>query len=239
MSDDFSPDPTPKDWEGAGKDNQASSQSGSIVPVDRPVQDRSNTRYDAPNPQRLDALAQEVLELKLVSLSETEDFGHEIHRLRHQINWLIGLFVVVVAVMGGTLTWLAFNLRAEQSRMAQDLSSVVATSADVDRLATLERQVDDLVDQLPADLASQFTALETQVQAQMGELEDEVSTLSSSVNTRRQTISILARALQDLIEAEESGISPEVETLAPVPEAEATPDPETAEEEAAEEDEAE
>lgn len=232
MSNDFSPDPTPQDGDGAGQDNQP--RSGSIVPVDRPVQDRSNPRYEAPNPQRLDALAQEVLELKLVSLAETEDFGHEIHRLRHQINWLIGLFVVVVAVMGGTLTWLAFNLRAEQSRIAQDLSSVVATSADVDRLATLERQVDDLVDRLPADLASQFTALETQVQSQVGELEDEVSTLSSSVNTRRQTISILARTLQDLIEAEESGVAPGAAPLAPVPEAEAPSEPEAAEDDDAE-----
>ena len=177
------------------------------------VADYSTVSAQELEKQRLEGLAQEILELKLVYLSDAENAGREADQLRKQINWLTGLVVVAIAIMGGALTWLTFSLRTEQNQLMQQVDAIATDTVSSERINRLETQLSDLVEQIPPTLSRD---LETS-QTQLDELANQIDTVASSVNTRRQTIAILARALQDLINEEEAdALTPE---SAPAPDA--------------------
>lgn len=185
--------------------------------------------------EHLEDLAREVLELKLVLLSDTADVGQSIEHLRRQNNWLTGLLISVTAVLAGTLTWLALTLKADQAQLAQSVEAIATDTVEVERIDRLEDRLEELAQRPPEQVVQDLNetqetvnALQAELntsQTQIQSLESNVTELTTSINTRRQTISILANALQDLINQEDTAqpIAPAA-SPSPVPSpAEATP----------------
>lgn len=193
MSDEIFPD-LPSDR----PQDQAGQSSGGLVPVNSSLQDYSTVSPEDLEKQRLEGLAQEILELKLVFLSDAENFGREVAQLRGQLHWLTGLLVVAIVSIGGILTWLALSLTAEQAQLTRQVEAIATDAVEVERIDRLETQLNDLQDQLPDNIVRDVEANQVQLEA----LEEQISELSNSVATRRRTIAILAGALQDLINEE-------------------------------------
>jgi len=163
-------------------------------------------------------LAQEILELKLVALSDAENYSREVERLRAQVSWLTSVLALVLTLIGGGLVWLTYSLRTDQSRLAQEVRALTDSAADIQRLTDLqneverlnqqvprlESQLDRLNDRVPSDLKSD---LETQ-SATLDDLQTKLGRLEGDFDRRRQAISVLARALQDLVSESDSSASP-------------------------------
>jgi hypothetical protein len=167
--------------------------------------------------QRLDGLAQEMLELKLVLLSDTDNVGRDLDRLRRQVNGLTGIVIMAIALLSGVMIWLAVGLRTEQAELSQRVAAIATDSVALDRIQELETTTSELaqgrdeiealetrLDRIVNDLPTEVEADIEAVQTQITELENQMSEVSDQINTRRQTISILATALQDLIAEEEA-----------------------------------
>ncbi len=176
--------------------------------------------------QRLDGLAQEILELKLVLLSDADNMGRDLDRLRRQVNGLTGILIVAIALLSGVTTWLGVSLRTEQAQLSQRVAAIATDSVALDRIQQLETTTADLqqgrdaieeletrlermVNDLPADVEAEVETVRTQIAT----LENRVQEVSERVNTRRQTIGILAAALQDLIAEEAIAVEDELGTV--------------------------
>lgn len=193
------------------------SSDSSLVPASPTVQ--VSPEYTAISPQdlekqRLEGLAQEILELKLVFLSDAENFGREVDQLRRQVSNLTGLLVAAIAILTGTLTWLTFSLKSDQGQLSRQLEAIAADAVAIERIEQVENQLESLSEELPDSLSENIEAN----QAQLKTLETQISELTTSVNTRRQTIAILAKALQDLINEEETSSEAPAPTAAPTSE---------------------
>ncbi|NJL39414.1 MAG: hypothetical protein HC840_31620 [Leptolyngbyaceae cyanobacterium RM2_2_4] len=203
-------------------DGDGSSNTSSLVPTSSTAQ--ATPDYSATSPQdlekqRLEGLAQEILELKLVFLSDAENFGREIDQLRRQVGSLTGLLVAAIAILAGTLTWLTFSLKSDQGQLSRQLEAIAADAVAIERIEQVETQLESFSESLPNSLAADVEMN----QAQLATLEAQISELTTSVNTRRQTIAILAEALQDLINEEESNLQASP-TPAASPATEASPE---------------
>lgn len=197
-----------------------------------PRQDEQTVSSTELQRQRLDGLAQEMLELKLVLLSDTDNVGRDLDRLRRQVNGLTGIIIVAIAVLSGMMTWLAVSLRTEQAQLSQQVAAIATDSVALDRIQDLEsttakleqgrdniEALQDRLDRIVSDLPTEVEADIEVVQDQIAELEIQVADVSDRVNTRRQTISILATALQDLIAEEDAiVIVDDAEMTEPTPE---------------------
>lgn len=193
MSDELFPDPSGE---------QVGDRPGDLARISQQQDDFSSIDPHTLEKQRLEGLAQEILELKLVFLSDAEHMGRDLEQLRRQVNWLTGVLIAAIAIMGGTLTWLTFSLQSEQAQLAQRLESIAADAVAVERIDTLEEQLSALSDQLPDNIAANIAANEAELQ----ELQTQIADISGDVRTRRQTIAILADALQDLINQENGNL---------------------------------
>ena len=169
----------------------------------------------------LEILAQEVAHLRLSLLSETESFQKKTKQLHHRVNSLtVGLLIAVLALVGGG-TWLLSSPNALQL-----IGLTTPTTPNDGSQAT------DLVPQVGANqgdnseqLASEMKSIQEKIQALeadqtvVQELNTKVETLVTNSNSRQQTITTLAKALQNVIDIETSN---EVPVSSPT---EATPNP--------------
>ncbi len=163
----------------------------SIVPVDREV---SQPEAIASNRQHVEQLAQEFLELKLEFLSESDRQLQQVRQLRRQVGVLTWILGAAIAVLGGVFLWLGYTLKVEQTRLSQQVQS----SGDRQELAQLQQQIDSLRRQIPDNLDGDLAANRDRLEA----LESRIEAIATDVQTRSQTLAVLTRALQDLIEVQ-------------------------------------
>ncbi|MGJ3251434.1 MAG: hypothetical protein ACFE0J_09930 [Elainellaceae cyanobacterium] len=195
MSDDLfheNSDATPND-----SHNQTSGSE--LVPVSREQSNQPGaTAYNFEH-QKLEGLAQELLELKLAYLSETNKVNKDVSHLRGHIYWLTVALVGAIAIASGVISWLSFSLRSNQARLVQQVEAIATESIAVERIEQVESQLDSLSNRFPERIVTDVQTNQDQLQ----ELETRIADVADQVNTRRETISILARALQDLINEED------------------------------------
>lgn len=150
--------------------------------------------------QHLEDLAQEVVRLKLSILSDADAYAETTRQLRRRLSLLTTLLLLAVVLMGGATAGLAYFFQQERRWASQTGMN--------DRLTQLEQQVKTLNGQLPTTLVQDLQATQGKLatleadQKKVQVLEEKLSTLADNVRTRKQTIAILANALQDLINAE-------------------------------------
>ncbi len=156
--------------------------------------------------ERLDELAQELLELKLVYLSDTDTVKREVETLRGHMYWLTVALIGVITIASGSMSWLALSLRSDQAQLTRQVESIASETVPVERMNQLEAQINTLGDRLPDNITANIQTNQEQLQ----DLERRIAEVAGQVNTRRETIAILARALQDLINVEDQ------EAIAPI-----------------------
>lgn len=194
--------------------------SSEIVPVNRdvyPDQTQTVNRQDL-DKQHLEDLAREVLELKLATLSDADHYGREVEKLRNQFIWLTGIFILAIAILGGTLAWVTFTLKSTQEQLVERVDSVTANRVRVEQIEELEENLRSLQEQLPETIARDVATN----QEQLSEVQADLNSLQRRVTTREQTLGIFLRALQDLV----SESTPEAST----PDASETPEPQATQE---------
>ena len=191
-----------------------------VTPEDKELAVPPSSSHDEME-NHLEILAQEVAHLRLSLLSETESFQKKTKQLHHRVNSLtVCLFIAVLALVGGG-TWL---LSSPNSLRLIGLSTPT-TLNDESQASNLVPQVNANQDDNSEQLASEIQSIQEKIQALeadqkvVQELDTKVETLVTNSNTRQQTITTLATALQDVIDIETSN---EVPASSPT---EATPNP--------------
>lgn len=152
----------------------------------------------------LETLAQEVAHLRLSLLTEGEIHQSTIKQLRRRLDILtVGIMLLVLGLMGAG-TWF-FSSPQGLALLRQPIAT---TATDDLKLKEWEQRIAGLQGGETESLISQVKTLEEQVKALDGQqtsvqaLEAKVTELSKNANTRQQTITILAKALQDVINVE-------------------------------------
>lgn len=157
----------------------------------------------------LETLAQEVAHLRLSLLTESESHQSTVKHLRRRLDILTVSIMLITLGLVGAGTWF-FSSPKGLSLLRPPLTT---TNPDP-QLQELEKRIDDLQGEANPTLVSQVQALETQVKAldeqqtSVKALDEKVAELSKNANTRQQTITILAKALQDVIDVETDTVSP-------------------------------
>lgn len=168
----------------------------------------------SPDHQEMDAhletLAQEVAHLRLSLLTESESHQSTFKQLRRRLDLLTVSLMLMVLGLVGTGTWF-FSSPKGFTLLQQPLST--STNANP-QLKQLERQIADLQGGDNPALVSQVEALQAQVkvldqqQTSVQALDAKVAELSKNASTRQQSITILAKALQDVINVETDTVTP-------------------------------
>lgn len=119
-------------------------------------------------------------------------------RLRRQFNWLIGLLIGMLLLIGG-LSAIAVRLMSDKNQLEQQVGALTSDKAEFaqvktldTRVNTLEQQVKSLNQQVPKGLP---TALKTN-QAQFQSLQTTVSNLNTKVATLEQINAALQSQLK-------------------------------------------
>jgi len=132
----------------------------------------------------------EIDEQRLASLTA----DHQ--RLRRQFNWLVGLLLGMLLLIGG-LAAIAIRFLSDKNQLEQQVSTLTAANqVDSQQTETLDSRVDSLSQQInalnqqvPKGLANQLKTNQTQIQ----NLQNQVKALSTQVTTLEQ----VNKALQD------------------------------------------
>lgn len=168
----------------------------------------------------LEILAQEVAHLRLSLLTETESFQKKSKQLHHRVNSLtIGFFIAILALVGGG-TWLLSAPNA--LKLIGQSTPTLPTEGP--QLSDLERQINANRSESSEQLINELKSLQEKVQAletdqnSVQELDTKVETLITNTNTRQQTITTLAKALQDVIDIETAEVAPTTNTSESTPE---------------------
>jgi predicted PurR-regulated permease PerM len=158
-------------------------------------------------PLSTEALAQEILELKLEILSASDQQAERMARVRSQVRWLIIALLVTIFGGGGLFAFLTWQQHRQITTLQQDWQVLVASRQD---LATLQDELDELQTSLPTDLAANWNELQTQtadLATQLDTLETAQSTqaetlsqLTTSISNRQQAIAALTQALTTLVD---------------------------------------
>jgi cell division protein FtsB len=114
--------------------------------------------------------------------------------LRRQVGVLTWILGAAIALLGGVFLWLGYTLKVEQARLSQQVQS----SGDRQELAQLQQQIDSLRQQIPDNLDGDLAANRDRLEA----LDSRIEAIATDVQTRSQTLAVLTRALQDLIEVQ-------------------------------------
>lgn len=168
-------------------------------PVDTQPQDalvhQSQGAIAAPETLKtnLDQLAQEVLQLKLAALSETNTAEAAVKRLQGRIWWLRAVLVVTFFAFGGVVTWQALTLRQQQLQILQ-MDSVVS-DLEATQPEQLQQQLADLQEQVSDDLPETLA----QTQEELTSLQTDVEALGDTIGERQRALVVLTEALQALV----------------------------------------
>ncbi|MGJ3248533.1 MAG: hypothetical protein ACFE0I_20925 [Elainellaceae cyanobacterium] len=198
-------------------DSHDQTSGSELVPVSREQSNQPGANFYHFEHQKLEGLAQELLELKLAYLSETNKVNKDVSHLRGHIYWLTVALVGAIAIASGVISWLSFSLRSDQERLAQQVEAIATESVAVERIEQVESRLNSLSNRFPERIVTDIRTNQEQLQ----ELETRITEVAEQVNTRRETIAILAGALQDLInEEDQRAIAPARENASPPSETE-------------------
>jgi len=149
------------------------------------------------NLRRIETLAQELWELRLVSLSDGDYHGQQLHRLRRYLLWVLGGSALAIATAVAALTWTGWRLRSAQLELSRYATALERQQHHLeqlerDRLAPLEAQLQALEAELPDSLASDLAANQRLVT----DLQRDVRNLEADLADRNAALTALLDALQ-------------------------------------------
>ncbi|WP_071517326.1 hypothetical protein [Geitlerinema sp. PCC 9228] len=176
--------------------------SGDLVPVSSGETDsRSEQEYR----QETENLGRELLDLKLDTLSERENYQKEMGRLRRRVNNLTLLLLVVLsaAAAGGVWLWQAWQQEKAQlqeqieNNLSQGEFAQLQTEMDQtnQQVEDLQAQLERLSQQPSSEQQQAIAANSEQVQA----LQSEVNQVKNRLDQRQEAIAYMIRALENLV----------------------------------------
>lgn len=150
--------------------------------------------------QRVDELGRLLLEFKLTAEKAAERDVKTLKRLKRQVFWLkSGLAVALLGISAGVVGS-SYVLNAQQTRLTDTVSAIAAQDGPngtfVTRLDSLEKQTQ----QLDEKVAKELPTLLAPTTKQLDELSQTVATLEENLDQRKSVASVLATALQDLVD---------------------------------------
>lgn len=190
--------------------NNFHEHTGNSVPTDRPPQSPGKTHptdyqnsvnHSNPEQQRLERLSQEVQELKLASQSDTRNHHREVSFLRRRLGTLTGGFIVVIAVLGGTIAWLGSSLnaeRAERDQLAEQVRSAnEGRQVGIEQIADLQGQISALREQarsLSQQAPETINRELREIQTKLSDLETQIRAIAVNNEARQRVIDTLERS---------------------------------------------
>ncbi|MDB9315826.1 hypothetical protein PN462_22130 [Spirulina sp. CS-785/01] len=173
-------------------------------PTLTPVTPPATLREPIPTPARLQEktvseLAQEVWELKLVALSDSDYYNRQFNRLKRRLWGLTGFSVCAIAALGWGFSWTASSLNSSQTqltRLEQGLESQRdrVTQLNQQHLPHLEQQINQLAGQVPDSLTKDLT----QTQQELTQLQGEIEQMETEISANDQAVSLILNLLDRL-----------------------------------------
>lgn len=163
--------------------------------------------------QHLQELAQTVVELKLSSVLETDNQNKQVKRLHQQVRWLTAGWLASVLVLGVTGAWLGYRLHSQQQQLAIQIPYIQNSKADTKEVDKLEVQLSGITEQISQNMMTTLRTNQKQIDTikeQIAELDQANDAMASNFNQRQQAISVLSKALEELLK--EDG-TPKIEPL--------------------------
>lgn len=150
--------------------------------------------------QSVAALTQELWDLRMVLLSDSDYYGQQLTKLKRQYWYLAGIATGALTVLAIFMGWTLVNLKNAQIRLAQYEDAIASNSLRLEQLDTrtiaqLEEQVTALRAEVPPTLS---TDLET-AQANIAQLQAQIQEMESSLKAQDQAIGVLVSAMQGLM----------------------------------------
>lgn len=139
----------------------------------------------------------QVLEQKLASLLDDEGANREIRWLRRQVNWSIGILVVLIFALGGAFMWFSYRQQTREQTVTQPVAPGAIAPADLERLDQLEAQIQTLGDRLPENLSDSLSKQQDQLQAVSQQLE----TLEATLNKNQGVLTEVDASIDELKQA--------------------------------------
>ncbi|WP_139276706.1 hypothetical protein [Spirulina major] len=149
-------------------------------------------------------LSQDLWEMKLVALSDSDYYNREILQLKRRFLWLAGLAAGAIAVLGGALGWAIVNLKDAQIAAAR-YDDAIATNRrqleqlETETLSTLEARIEQLQTNVPEDLAQDIDSARKDVDVIKLQLDD----MENTINAHDKALSVLVNAMQGLVGKDE------------------------------------
>lgn len=127
--------------------------------------------------------------------------SQEFQRLRGRLNWL-GWLSALALVLAGILAGLLLNMKLQQDRQRQQVTSLTGDKAEVEsqinllaqQVTSLNQQVTAMNQQLPKDLPGQLKV----TQAQLKQLQASIQKINSTAVTTAQLNTALQRAQRNV-----------------------------------------
>lgn len=148
--------------------------------------------------EHLEDRIHEVLEQKLVSLLDEESTNREIRWLRRQVNWSLGILVMLIFALGGTFTWFAYRLQTQEQTVTRPVDSSVITSADLERIEQLEAQIQNQLQGLGERLPENLPDILSKNQDQLQTLSQQLETVETTVNKNQEALTQLETSVNEL-----------------------------------------
>jgi len=151
-------------------------------------------------PKTLEDLSQDLWEMKLVSLSDSDYYNREINLLKRRLWWVTGLAVGMIGLLVTALGWMAMNLKEAQMATAR-YEDAIATNGrrleqlEAETLVDLETRLEQFQAGIPEDLAADVTTARKDLDL----LKLQVSDMENTVNSHDKALSVLVSAMQGLV----------------------------------------
>jgi hypothetical protein len=170
-------------------------RSKTASPTDSPHAPSPGNGHDlvSSREEHLEDRIHQVLEQKLISLLDNESTNREIIWLRRQVRWSIGFLVILIIILGGAFTWMAYLMRTNPPGQEAASSTAIAP-LNTERLDALEAQIQMVGDRIPENLSTTLTTNKEQLQA----LSNQLNALSDDIAKNQQTLTNLETSMQSL-----------------------------------------
>ncbi|NJO21394.1 MAG: hypothetical protein HC838_17035 [Spirulinaceae cyanobacterium RM2_2_10] len=166
----------------------------SSLPLTPPVPEQADLgELTLPTPssnlRRLEALSQELWELRLVCLSDGDYHGQQLQHLRRRWAWLLVGCVAAIATATTALIWTGWRLQSAQVELTRyaitlETQQQRLEQLEQERLMQLEAELRSLQTELPESLPNQ---LATQKQ-EVADLQRDVQSLEANLANHRDAI---------------------------------------------------
>ncbi|MDJ0704909.1 MAG: hypothetical protein QNJ46_16630 [Leptolyngbyaceae cyanobacterium MO_188.B28] len=109
-------------------------------------------------------IPQAIQELRLTLKPEIANLRQEHDHLRQRVNTVTGLLLGAGLLIIGSLAWMGYQIQS-QAKLLQQSDPVSASTEVLERLTSVEQQLQTLSEQTPEDLLSQVQDNQTQLEA--------------------------------------------------------------------------